>query len=136
MCVCVSVSKRARASDEAHIRDARNAILVSLLPSSVCMCWVHCTMRLFPVFLNLSYYLLCVCRLLPLLMPLFPPILQFDCGFQQIKFMAMAKRTKIPYLYSLKCQTIRVVSLCLSLYSPSEIVLCSSFLCHKEFRAE
>lgn len=62
MCVCVSASKRARASDEAHIRDARNAILVSLLPSSVCMCWVHCTMRLFPVFLNLSYYLLCVCR--------------------------------------------------------------------------
>lgn len=33
------------------------------------------------------------------------PILQFDCGFQQIKFMAMAKRTKIPYLNSLKCQT-------------------------------
>ena len=24
----------------------------------------------------------------------FPPIVQFDCGFQQIKFMAMAKRTK------------------------------------------
>lgn len=43
-------------------------------------------------------------------------ILQFDCGFQQIKFMAMAKRTKIPYLYSLKCQTYFLLYVCIHIY--------------------
>lgn len=73
-----------------------------------CMCAtaMHCTMRLFPVFLRVACcMLLLVWFCSVLFFFLFFPILQFDCGFQQIKFMAMAKRTKIPYLCSLKCQT-------------------------------
>lgn len=78
------------------------------------VCNVHCTMRLFPVLLVACWCwcgcLVCVCFFLSFGFP----ILQFDCGFQQIKFMAMAKRTKIPYLNSLKCQTYHFFSLSLS----------------------
>lgn len=96
----------ARALLHTHLRCAK-CNLVSFVAITI----AHMPMLTY-VCVPISSFLGVLCILLmplpPLLLLFFSfsfPIPQFDCGFQQIKFMAMAKRTKIPYLNSLKCQT-------------------------------